>query len=454
MNLDPLLGAPFGSTYEVNEDGILYPAERDPIGEWHQAKPTDDHRSNKSINDHKDNSAQGLTQEDIARLKAEGKGGEELVAQLCANSATFSSKTAFAQEKYKKKKMMKHLTRVRARAPTARVICEAYFHKQPAATNYMRYDALGMMLSLGNVGAHAQPLIVETCGGLVVSAAAERQGGHGKICAGHTGKNCNSLDVTRLMNMTDAARESIITAPLTELLRLRGGSGSGGGGGGGVDGGDAKMEDAAAEVVEGAGVQSRPRTDAGAEAAKGEMKAEEKEKNNNEKEGGGGGDSGKPQRERPEGWRSRRIAAATPDDIARLASSRSEGFTSLLLAAPALDPGATLKRLLPLLAPSAPFVAWCYAAQPLAEALEELRSSNIAVNLSLTEPWLRQHQVLPGRTHPTMTTQAGAGGYVLSGNFIPPWARTGKRGGGGGGGGGGAGGDVDEGSGKRARVDG
>jgi tRNA (adenine-N(1)-)-methyltransferase non-catalytic subunit len=44
---------------------------------------------------------------------------------------------------YLEKKMMKHLTRVRARRPCARAICEAYFYKQPAATNYMRYDALG-----------------------------------------------------------------------------------------------------------------------------------------------------------------------------------------------------------------------------------------------------------------------------------------------------------------------
>jgi tRNA (adenine-N(1)-)-methyltransferase non-catalytic subunit len=54
-----------------------------------------------------------------------------------------------------------------------------------------------------------------------VSAAAERQGGFGKICAGHAGKNCNSLDITRLINLSDAERESIVTAPLTELLRLR-----------------------------------------------------------------------------------------------------------------------------------------------------------------------------------------------------------------------------------------
>jgi hypothetical protein len=40
-----------------------------PIGEWHQVTPLEDHRSNKDINDGKD-TAQGLSQDDIARLKA------------------------------------------------------------------------------------------------------------------------------------------------------------------------------------------------------------------------------------------------------------------------------------------------------------------------------------------------------------------------------------------------
>ena len=157
MSLDPLLGAAFGSTYEVNEDGVLYPAERDPIGEWHQVTPLEDHRSNKDINDGKD-TAQGLSQDDIARLKAEGKTAEEITQLLCDNSATFAKKTAFAQEKYKKKKLLKHLTRVRCRRPTARAICEAYFYKQPAATNYMRYDALGMLLAR----AYTRPLFCST----------------------------------------------------------------------------------------------------------------------------------------------------------------------------------------------------------------------------------------------------------------------------------------------------
>jgi hypothetical protein len=90
----------------------------------------------------------------------------------------------------------------------------------------------------------------------------------------------------------------------------------------------------------------------------------------------------------------------------------------LVLAAPDLDPGPVLRQTLPLLAPSAPFAAWFPAAQPLAEALHALRSAGAAVNLSMHEPWLRKHQVLPGRTHPTMTTDAGAGGFVLSGNRV------------------------------------
>jgi tRNA (adenine-N(1)-)-methyltransferase non-catalytic subunit len=124
-------------------------------------------------------------------------------------------------------------------------------------------------------------------------------------------------------------------------------------------------------------------------------------------------------KERAEGWRSKRLATATPSVVAHLARP-SEGFTSLLLASPALEPIDALRKLLPLCAPSAPFAVWCPFSQPLADALHALRRDRLAVNLALTEPWLRKHQVLPGRTHPTMTTGAGAGGFVLCGNWIPP----------------------------------
>ena len=396
MSLDPLLGQPFGSCYEVNQDGILYPAERDPIGEWHAAKPEDDHRSNKEIFDRKDASAQGLSHDDIARLKKQGVTGDELVQKLCENSATFSDKTAFAQEKYVKKKMLKHLTRVRARQPSARAICEAYFYKQPATTNWMRYDALGLLLLHANLGANAQPLVVESCGGLVVAAAAERVGASGtsgRVCAGHTGPHCNSLDITKLMNLSAAARDCVVTAPLTALLdaRVRWKRG----------------EDVAAAAAAEEEAIAAAREEA-LDAKRAKMEAEGEQTANLQIP-----------KERAEGWRPKRIAQASPSALAHLARP-SEGFSSLLVASPALEPVDALRRCLPLCAPSAPFAVWCPFSQPLADALHALRRDRLAVNLALTEPWLRKHQVLPGRTHPTMTTGAGAGGFVLSGVWIPP----------------------------------
>ena len=189
----PLIDAPFGSCYEVNQDGILYPAERDPVGEWHSAKPVDDHRSNKSIVDHKDQRAQALSHDDIARMKAQGAHAEDIVDKLCENSATFESKTAFAQEKYRKKKLMKHLTRVRARRRSARRRARRTFTNNPPRPTGC-VDALGMLLALGNVGANAQPLIVETCGGLVVAAAANvrRRGRRAASSRGTRGKSATA----------------------------------------------------------------------------------------------------------------------------------------------------------------------------------------------------------------------------------------------------------------------
>ena len=426
VSLDPLIGAPFGSTYEVDMDGVLYPAEPDPP-EWNVPEETieaiDDERNNADVNDMRNNSAQGLDQHDIARLKREGKSGKEIVEMLSTNSATFAKKTAFAQEKYKKKKLRKHLVKCRARRPTARATCEAYFHKQPAATNYMRYDALGMLLALGNVGANAQPLVVETCGGLVVGAIADRMGGAGAVCAGHTGGTCNSLDIVRLMNLSDAERESIVTAPVTELMKARRR----------WESGEVPTEDDAAKE------KDEPMV---------EKKKEE------------GVPRGVPRRTQlcAPTWIRIRTAARDghPERDPRVGGPsaskqlppiesigwhpRSEGFTSLIVASPALDPSSALTKLLPLLAPSAPFCVWSYTAQPLAEALDTLRRSSSAVNLSLQEPWLRKHQVLPRRTHPTMTTTAGSGGYVLSGNVIPEAERKRQRG------------DDDETAVKRART--
>ena len=42
-----------------------------------------------------------LTQVDLAALRDSGAGGEQIIEALTSNSATFHTKTEFAQEKYK-----------------------------------------------------------------------------------------------------------------------------------------------------------------------------------------------------------------------------------------------------------------------------------------------------------------------------------------------------------------
>ena len=404
--LDPLIGAPFGANYDVTDIGILEPAESDVtnIVEEQIEAPCDDGRSNKHFSDTKGGDAQKLSADDIQRLRMQGLSGDQIVEQLCANSTTFSSKTAFAQEKYKMKKLKKHTVRVKARQPTARAICEAYFYKSPASTNYLRFDALSMLLNLGNIGAHAQPLIVENCAGLITAAAAERMSGLGCLCVGHIGQSPPSLDIVRLMNLEDDHRAVILTLPLSKLIAARRTSDS------------VHVATAAVEEEPTAGGEEATITT----AKTGEENVTMMEGTSEQPVAGGRERDAAGWKDAPAGT-SKRIRSGADSDVARFAA---EGFTSLIMVAPALDPLASLRQLLPLLAPSAPFAVWCATAHPLALALDDLRTSRVAVNLALVEPFMREHQVLPGRTHPEMTTEAGTGGFVLSGIFTPVVSST------------------------------
>ncbi|KAK9916890.1 hypothetical protein WJX75_008379 [Coccomyxa subellipsoidea] len=77
-------------------------------------------------------------------------------------------------------------------------------------------------------------------------------------------------------------------------------------------------------------------------------------------------------------------------------------------------PLALLRKVLPLLAPSGAFAIFANCLQPLAECMLALQVSKEAVALQLQESWWREHQVLPGRTHPEMMVSA-TGGYILTG---------------------------------------
>ncbi|KAG6510100.1 hypothetical protein ZIOFF_028108 [Zingiber officinale] len=101
---------------------------------------------------------------------------------------------------------------------------------------------------------------------------------------------------------------------------------------------------------------------------------------------------------------------------------KTNGFSGLIVAAPEAEVGTIVHKLLPLLAYSAPFAIYHQYLQPLAACMHNLQTSKLAISLQISEPWLREYQVLPSRTHPLMQ-MSSFGGYILSGirirNSVP-----------------------------------
>mmetsp|Transcript_7766 Transcript_7766/g.25802 ORF Transcript_7766/g.25802 Transcript_7766/m.25802 type:complete len:450 (+) Transcript_7766:3-1352(+) len=384
--LGPIVGAPYGSCWALSTSNTLEPTDAPcPYAEAlsvEDAKAaTEEGKSNCAIVD--DGRSQKLTGDDVSQMQEDGLTAEQIVERLASNSASFANKTTFSQEKWKRKKLNKHAVVVTVLRPTAQRICEAYFAKMPKRIDHMRFDTLSIMLAAANVHAFSSPLVIENCSGLLVGAVAERMNGYGRVCAGQlSDSTVVQRDILNFFNFDARVRTSIVSAPVEALVKAAA-----------VETTASTSPSAAAAAEASTAMECENEPPAAAAAALGaEGEAE---------------------------------AAAAPKksdhvlrrlDDAEIAACARSGFSSLILAAPQLEPIAALKSILPLLAPSSPFVVYCKWLPPLAEAAHALvRGHPIkALNIELHESWMREHQVLPSRTHPMMR-MSGTGGYLLTG---------------------------------------
>ncbi|KAL3683685.1 hypothetical protein R1sor_001707 [Riccia sorocarpa] len=423
-NLDALVGQPYGAVFELQSERNSAKLVRLPTGSGiNGTKEKQEHcdadqnseevkgRDNRALVD--DNKAQTLSCDDIDRMKREGASGREIIEALVANSASFETKTAFSQEKYMKKKQKKYAPRVLLRRPSARRFC--------------RMDTLALMMSLANVGPKSDILVLESLGGLITAAAAERVGGHGSVCSAYYTTKRPPIDMVRLLNLDDATAVSVVRAPLEKLVAARRLAlsckeqapavlkGSEVQNGGEVPVGNdqalpavlegqnlAQVQNGREEVkvsvppqeeamtmagesvpVENSGshsmeVDQEEKSNATAVEGRQEDGCEPLDKEHNAAEGEGKASKGpRPGNE------------ASSSDIQRWAS---QGFSSLLVAAPELDPWTVIKNILPLLSSSSPFVIYSMYQQPLAECMYQLQKNNMAVAIQLTEPWCREYQ--------------------------------------------------------------
>jgi tRNA (adenine58-N1)-methyltransferase non-catalytic subunit len=89
------------------------------------------------------------------------------------------------------------------------------------------------------------------------------------------------------------------------------------------------------------------------------------------------------------------------------------GFDSLVINTD-VDAGMIARTLLPFLKGSRKFAVFSPFLQGLVNLYTELKETGTVLHMNLTETWLREIQVLDGRTRPSMTME-DSGGYLLSG---------------------------------------
>ncbi|KAL1195088.1 hypothetical protein V5N11_032224 [Cardamine amara subsp. amara] len=383
-SLKPLIGAPFGSLFQVEsgEEGCflsrILPVKQENISN----NLIDDSRDNRELVDN--NEAQNLTGEEIEAMRREGAKGDEIIEALIANSKTFDKKFQLSQEKYKLKKQKKYAPKLLLRRPFARSICEAYFKKYPARIGFLRVDALSLLLTMANVIAYSDVLVVDMVGGLVTGAAAERLGGTGYVCNTYKGSSPYSVEMVRMFNFSENVIERIVQSSINELSSAKTASPEENNQQGGVSNAETNINETTSTsdiMVEETSVTT--------EASVVDIVAPENKIIKAPKAGA------KASKEAIEMW-------------------REHGFSSLIMAAQDQDPWSLAKDVLPLLSYSAPFAIYHQYLQPLATCMHNLQQGKMAINLQITEPWLREYQVLPSRSHPHMQMSA-FGGYVLSG---------------------------------------
>ena len=136
-----------------------------------------------------DASRQGLSQQEIEELK-KSAGGKEIVEKILANHAGLDEKTAFSKAKYTLRKTKKYLKRFTALPMELRYLMEYISDKEAPRIMELREETLGLIVAWSNVHysseAASDPaeikiaggrwLVADDTGGLVVAATAEKMG--------------------------------------------------------------------------------------------------------------------------------------------------------------------------------------------------------------------------------------------------------------------------------------
>ncbi|KAF8481320.1 Gcd10p-domain-containing protein, partial [Russula ochroleuca] len=295
---------------------------------------------------------QPLTGAEIEALKQSGVHATEIIRKQIEMHANYSLKTEYSKDKYKKRKAAKYSKSFTTVQPTLFNVCEYWFTKDQTRILGMRIDTLSQMMNLGNVRPGGRYIAVDEASGMVVSALLERLGGNGRLIS-----ICDVDSPPAYPVMTQMNFPKELTADVLTSLNW------------------ATADETYTPLVLSA-----------------------------EPESGSYGS---------EKHKARLLKRKTASDA--LFNLREELFSGEfegLFVASVYDPLSILGKLFSYLGGSASVVVYSPHLQVMSDLHATLRTDPRYLAPSISESWLRQYQVLPGRTHPMMTT-SGGGGYLL-----------------------------------------
>ncbi|XP_046567117.1 tRNA (adenine(58)-N(1))-methyltransferase non-catalytic subunit TRM6-like [Haliotis rubra] len=454
FTLDGLIGHPFGATFKVEKGGMIRIDDAEEV-----LNELMDTESSAAVRG-KDNrdlvaagSNQKLSQDDILKMKEDGKKGEEIIQELITNSETFENKTEYSQRKYLRKKMKKHIFIFTALKPTARLLIEMVYTKSPEKISHLRIDSLSQILQCANIMAGISVAIVDTLQGLVLGSVMERMGGIGKVVQFYPGSDLNR-NVINFFDFPSGFKDNLYNFALKNLSELKSGSQES------AECLDIKMD--TKEKGDNSGEkQCDSSNKSGQESAEcPDMKMETKEKGDNsgEEQCDSSNNSGQESAECPDmkmesneqGDNSGEKVcdsnnSATCQDKShmktdgsqvgekrkgdnsekvdkRLEKARIQEYVKTLILQKDFDclivackhhPTPIVLALLEYVAPSRPVVVYSSYKEALMDCYNCVKERGGVLSLRLTETWYREYQVLPARTHPTMQ-MTGTGGYLLT----------------------------------------
>jgi tRNA (adenine-N(1)-)-methyltransferase non-catalytic subunit len=366
IELDAIIGKPFWSVFrkEQTKGKVCVLVHCDPAEQMNSQilNHTESGSDNRNIQDN--NNAQSLTKENILSMKDEGVPSQEIMIKLIENSATFSSKTEFAQQKYVRKKANKYTDYIQILKPNLRLVAEIILRRSSSLQVLgMRIDTLSQIMTSDNLQSDGTYLVYENnCQGVIVATMLNALCKTGKLLSIVTPKYpFDKLKAIKALRFSKDTLDRLVYVNVSSFAKY-----------------SKTNECDIKSSVE-------PQVSVG-DTLKRTADFEETES------------------------KKTTYQERSDEEVRALVEKKADG---LVIACKQL-PNDLAKELLQFLAPSRSFVVYCQYQEPLVKLYQDLRQRKDVIYVRLFENWLRTYQVMTNQTHPEIT-MSGTGGYLLIG---------------------------------------